>query len=77
MNKKLAAFLFAIGLGVSVAPAFANSCMNYCSTALTSCLNRGTVSADECYLKQAVCEDKCGCAEECCTPGSCRPPTWD
>lgn len=75
MNKKLATFLFAIGIGVTVAPAFASSCMHYCSVNYAACLSRGT-PADDCAVAQSACEDACGCQEECCVPGSCGPGIW-
>lgn len=71
MNKKLATFLFAIGLGVTAGPALA-SCMYYCSANYNNCMHLGK-PAEQCEAAREACEDACGCQEECCNPGSCRP----
>jgi hypothetical protein len=73
MNKKLAAFLFATGLGLAVTatPALA-SCYHYCAVEWKACMATDLPEAD-CEADVIACQQSCGCQEECCEPGSCPP----
>lgn len=63
MNKKFAAFLFALGMGVTLA-AKADACMAYCQNAKMQCLN----AAGSDTAAQAVCMDNfLACADNCST----------
>lgn len=57
LNKKLALFLFAIGVGVTV-PAFANSCQSYCVATLRWC-TANSADKSECYIAVDECMMNC------------------
>ncbi|MBE3025878.1 hypothetical protein [Janthinobacterium sp. GW458P] len=59
MNKKLAAFLFASGLGLAVTatPAFA-SCYSACAAEWRACIAGGTAQA-ECNAERSACQQSC------------------
>lgn len=59
MNKKVAALLFAIGLGAASSPALA-SCQFYCASDYGYCIDSGVPKA-ECDAAQIAClRDMCG-----------------
>ena len=59
MNTKVAALLFAIGLGAASGPALA-SCEYYCSSDYRYCINSGAPAAD-CEAERTAClRDMCG-----------------
>jgi hypothetical protein len=62
MNRKLASLLFAIGLGVASAPAFA-SCEYYCATEYRACMASGMDPAS-CQQDLAACRYDCGWGHE-------------
>jgi hypothetical protein len=53
MNKKFATLVFAIGLGVASAPAFA-SCQSACAVVYRTCIAAGEAMAD-CRAEQQEC----------------------
>jgi hypothetical protein len=53
MNKKFATLMFALGLGVASAPAFA-SCESACAAIYRSCIANGGATAD-CRAEQQEC----------------------
>lgn len=57
MNKKIATFIFAIGLGATAIPAFA-SCYSICATEWRACVASGTDSA-ECSAELSACQAGC------------------
>jgi hypothetical protein len=57
MNKKLASLMFAIGLGVASAPAFA-SCTYYCVSEYNACIAGGDDPAT-CQADRQMCLDAC------------------
>lgn len=57
MNKKIATFLFAVGIGVASAPAFA-SCYYYCSLEWKACVASGAPMAD-CDADLQACHTEC------------------
>jgi hypothetical protein len=62
MNKKIAMFLFALGMGASVA-ATADTCMYHCQAQKMNCMN--TAGSDQaarsaCYDQFLECVDSCG-----------------
>ncbi len=59
MNKKIAALLFAIGLGAASSPVLA-SCEFYCASDYNQCIKSGMPSA-ECAAERTAClRDMCG-----------------
>jgi len=57
MNKKLALFLFAIGIGAS-ASAWANTCYRACLVDYRMCIRSGQPT-DDCLSDLYNCEDSC------------------
>ena len=61
MNKKIAAFLFAVGMGVSFS-AVATNCFYYCNVAKNSCLKYAGTDPDAqaaCWDDFTLCTDGC------------------
>jgi hypothetical protein len=59
MNKKIAALLFALGLGAASAQALALSCSGACLRNYQACVANGYPEA-ECDLARLDCYDRCG-----------------
>lgn len=58
MNKKIAALLFAMGLGVSASPLAFASCQGDCYQEYKQCKNNGGTEAD-CRMYQEWCNEAC------------------
>lgn len=54
MNKKIAALLFAIGLGAPSSPSWAYDCKHYCAAGYRICIDSGRPEA-ECFAERAEC----------------------
>lgn len=61
MNKKLAAFLFALGMGLTVT-AGATSCMAYCQNARAAC---NTAAGSDTAAHDACTDTFLACAADC------------
>lgn len=61
MNKKLAAFLFALGMGLSVT-AGATSCMAYCQNARAAC---NAAAGSDTAARDACMDTFMACAADC------------
>jgi hypothetical protein len=59
MNKKIAALLFAVGLGATASQAIGASCGWDCLRAYQACVKNGTPELD-CELDRLDCYDRCG-----------------
>lgn len=58
MNKKIAALLFAMGVGVSASPVVMASCQGDCYADYRQCKLDGGTEAD-CRMYQEWCNDAC------------------
>jgi hypothetical protein len=62
MNKKLALFLLALGIGAASAPAYAYSCGYYCTVYYRLCLNKH-LGEEKCAADREACFDRCAANE--------------
>ena len=59
MNKKLAIFLFAIGLGIAGAATAKVSCKVECSAGMSECLDVSGGLSELCYINFNICVEEC------------------
>ena len=60
MNKKLAMWLFAIGVGAAAAPVVATDCSYSCWADHRACLNGSATPAEVCDAFYQDCLSSCG-----------------